>query len=255
MTAKGKDVLSVEELIAQRKSDKRRRTIRKIQLVTVFFLFTSLLGTGFYLYFSSAQAKTNLILISGTKILDDDYVLRLSQSGYDSFFMVQNVALMRKNATKEPLIQDVKVTLDSGNTIRIQVSEKAVIAIWMDEAKMVLGDGSLLPMKDEYAKAWLQAPGIYGYTDLATLGLLVDALKTIQREALGSVSEIHLAPTAYDENYVKVIMQDGNKIFTSLKTLSLIEAYPSIVNELKAANACIFFDEMTRTAYSQPCEK
>jgi hypothetical protein len=83
----------------------------------------------------------------------------------------------------------------------------------------------------------------------------VDALKTIQREALGSVSEIHLAPTAYDENYVKVIMQDGNKIFTSLKTLSLIEAYPSIVNELKAANACIFFDEMTRTAYSQPCEK
>ncbi|MGB7594284.1 MAG: FtsQ-type POTRA domain-containing protein [Erysipelotrichaceae bacterium] len=251
----GKDVVSVDDLIANRKKEKRQRRLRKFLIGTAFFLFTSAVCAGYYLYFASTSALSSSILISGTKILPDAYILKLSDSGYTKNFLMQNAALLRKNIKVEPLVQDAVVSLDANNVIRIQVTEKPIMAIWLDEAKLVLSDGSLLPLKDEYAKAWLQNPGIYGYKDVKTLQPLVNAMKPISKEGLGNVSEIHLYPTRYDENFVKVIMQDGNRIFTSLTTLDMIEEYPRIVNALKADNSCIFFDEMTRTAFSQPCEK
>lgn len=252
---KGKDVVSVDDLIANRKKAKRQHRLRKFLIGTVFLLFTTAIGAGFYFYFAGTSALSSSILISGTKILPDAYILQLSGSGYDTDFMMLNAALLRKNIKAEPLVQDASVSLDANNVIRIQVSEKPIMAIWLDEAKLVLSDGSLLALKDEYAKAWLQNPGIYGYKDAKTLQPLVAALKPISKEGLGNVSEIHLYPTRYDENYVKVIMQDGNRIYTSLKTLDMIEEYPRIVNALKVDNSCIFFDEMTRTAFSQPCVK
>lgn len=255
MIKKAKDVVSVDDLIANRKKEKRRRKMRKFLDILIFFLMTSVIGCGFYLYFSGTQALTSSVLISGTKILSDEYVLKLSQSGYNTIFMTQNAALLKKNIMAETLILDAKISLDAKNVVRIQIIEKPIMAIWMDEASLVLSDGSLLTMKQEYGKAWLQNPGIYGYKDTTILRPLVDAMKSITKEGLGNVSEIHLYPTTYDENYVKVIMQDGNRIYTSLKTLDMIEEYPRIVNALKAENACIFFDEMTRTAFSQPCEK
>jgi cell division septal protein FtsQ len=252
---KGKDVVSVDDLIANRKKEKRQRIVRKFLIGTVFILFTAAVSAGYYFYFSGTYALSNSILISGTKILPDAYILKLSKSGYDKNFMMQNAALLRKNIKTEPLIENASVSLDAANVIRIQITEKTIMAIWLDEAKLVLSDGSLLTLKDEYAKAWLQNPGIYGYKDEKTLRPLITALKPITKEGLGNVSEIHLYPTRYDENYVKVIMQDGNRIFTSLSTLDMIEEYPRIVNALKADNSCIIFDEMTRTAFSQPCVK
>jgi cell division protein FtsQ len=252
---KGKDVVSVDDLIANRKKEKHQRRVKSILTGLIFFVFTSAVAAGFYFYFASTSALSSSILISGTKILPDAYILKLSQSGYDKNFLMLNASLLRKNIKSEPLVQDALVTLDAANVVRIQVVEKPIMAIWLDEAKLVLSDGSLLTMKDEYAKAWLQNPGIYGYKDATVLKPLVDALKPISKEGLGNVSEIHLNPTRYDENYVKVIMQDGNRIYTSLKTLDMIEEYPRIVNALNALNSCIFFDEMTRTAFSQPCEK
>jgi cell division septal protein FtsQ len=252
---KGRDVVSVDDLIANRKKAKRKRRLRNFMTGFTFFLFTSCITAGFYLYFSSPYALASTYLISGTKILADEDILALSKNGYHSIFFAQNAALLRKSIKTEPLIQDVSVMLEGDNVVRIQVVEKTIMAIWMDEGKLVLSDGSILPMKPEYAKAWLQTPGIYGYTDEAALGLLVDAMRGTALEGFGDVSEIHLAPTTFDENYVKIIMQDGNRIFTSLSTLDMLLEYPRIVNALKTENACIFFDEMTRTAFSQPCVK
>ncbi len=255
MSSKGRDVVSVDDLIAHRKKDKRNRRLRSLLIGLIFCLFTTVVTAGYYFYFARTNAQTSAILISGTKILPDDYILKLSKNSYSTIFMTQNAALLRRNIQSEPLIQEVKVSLDANNVIRIQVLEKPIMGIWMDAAKLMLNDGKMVDMKVEYAKAWLQNPGIYGYEDAETLAPLLKTMQKITREGLGNVSEIHLSPTKFDENYVKVIMQDGNRIFTSLSTLDMIEEYPRIVNALKVENACIFFDEMTRTAFSQPCVK
>lgn len=252
---KGRDVVSVDDLIANRKKAKRAKKLRFFLSGLALFLFTSCIGVTYYLYFAGTSALTSTFVISGTKILSDEFILTLSKSSYQSIFLTQNAAVLRQNIRQDRLIQDVIVSMEVNNVIRIQVLEKPVLAIWMDEGKLLISDGSILDMKPEYAKVWLQTPGIYGYADTKILAPLLTTMRGLSKEGLGNVSEIHLAPNSYDENYVKIIMHDGNRIFTSLKTLDMLQEYPRIINALKTKNSCIFFDEMTRTAFSQPCEK
>lgn len=249
-----KDVASVDDLIARRKKEQKKKRMNRFLVVLSLLAFTAASSFGLYIYFTSPTSSIRAVLISGNQIYSDEAILKRSGIAYDDRFLAVNAATLRKRLVDDPLIQDAVVRLTKNNEIVIQIRENDVTAIWMDQGKVVLADGSLLVMQVDYAKAWLFSPGIYGYEDEGSLAELVRALNGLTASSLGNVSEIHRHPTSYDENYVKVIMQDGNRVFTGLSTLDMLEEYPRIVNALNTANSCIFFDEMTRTAFSQPCE-
>ena len=250
----GKDVASVDDLIARRKKEKKQKRLNRFMVVFSLLTFTAVSSFGLYSYFTSPMSTVHAVLISGNQIYSDEAILKRSGIAYDDWFLSVNAATLRKLLVDDPLIHDADVRLTKNNEIVIQVSENKVTAIWMDQGKVVLADGSLLEMQVDYAKAWLFSPGIYGYEDEESVTVLIAALNGLTASSLGNVSEIHRHPTSYDENYVKVIMQDGNRVYTGLSTLDMLEEYPRIVNALNTANSCIFFDEMTRTAFSQPCE-
>ena len=249
-----KDVASVDDLIARRKKEQKQKRMNRFMVVLFLFAFTLVSSFGLYSYFTSPLSSIHAVLISGNQIYSDEAILKRSGIAYDDWFLAVNAASLRKLLVEDPLIRDVDVRLTKNNEIVIQVSENKVTAIWMDQGKIVLADGSLLEMQVDYAKAWLFSPGIYGYEDEGSVTVLIAALNGLTASSLGNVSEIHRHPPSYDENYVKVIMQDGNRVYTGLSTLDMLEEYPRIVNALNTANSCIFFDEMTRTAFSQPCE-
>jgi len=249
-----KDVASVDDLIARRRKEQNQKRMNRFMVVLSLFAFTLVSSFGLYSYFTSPLSSIHAVLISGNQIYSDEAILKRSGIAYDDWFFAVNAASLRKLLVEDPLIRDVDVRLTRNNEIVIQVSENKVTAIWMDQGKVVLADGSLLEMQVDYAKAWLFSPGIYGYEDEGSVAVLIAALNGLTASSLGNVSEIHRHPTSYDENYVKVIMQDGNRVYTGLSTLDMLEEYPRIVNALNTANSCIFFDEMTRTAFSQPCE-
>jgi hypothetical protein len=53
---------------------------------------------------------------------------------------------------------------------------------------------------------------------------------------------------------IRLIMSDGNQIFTDFAALDLINEYKLIVNQINPANKCIYFDAMHRAYSSRPCE-
>ena len=50
-----------------------------------------------------------------------------------------------------------------------------------------------------------------------------------------------------------LLMQDGNRFFSSYYSMDVLNSYNSIVSNLNQSDACIFVDEMSKSAYTQPC--
>jgi len=248
-----RDVPSFDQLVADRKKAKRSARRHQLGVAVIFCVVSLLLGFGFYAYFNSEMAHPASYFISGNRVLTDETILKRANLDYQTVMVLRSAGEIKDKLKSDPLIEDAQVVFGANRTVSIHVKEKGIKAIWMDQAMLILSDGTILTIDLDYAKAWLQAPGIYGYASREALDPLIEALKDIPAEALGNVSEIHLSPTSYDETYVKVIMQDGNRVFTGLATLDMLSDYPTLVNVLTTKNACLFFDEMTRTAFSRPC--
>jgi len=254
MNDHGKNVESVEELIARRKLNKRKIIIQKWtrRLIGSMVIITVALLTVVYL--GSNNSKVKAIIISGNKILTQEDLIKTSNLSYNEIYLMQFASMIEKRLLNDTLINDAKVEMLRNNTISIKITEKKVLALHiLPTNTLVLADGSQVPMKTQFDDAVTQKPILFGFEDNESLKLFADAFKGISESAMMNVSEIHQESTSYDKMHIKIVMQDGNKIYSSLKTVSLLEDYPKILNQLKVTNSCITFDEMTKTAFSQVC--
>ena len=67
------------------------------------------------------------------------------------------------------------------------------------------------------------------------------------------ISEIVPYATSYDEHMVKIIMSDGNTIFTSYESIPLLNSYLDTLMELKKDKACLWPDINTGSIQSLDC--
>lgn len=254
MNEQSKHVESVEELIARRKLNKRKIIIQKWtrRLIGTLVIIGITLLT--FIFLGSNESKVKAIIVSGNRILTQEDLIKKSNLGYNEIYLMQFAAIIEKRLKTETLISDARVEMLRGNTISIKITEKKVLALHILAANaLVLADGSQVPMQTQFNSAITQKPILFGFEDNESLKLFADAFKGISESAMMNVSEIHQESTSYDKMHIKIVMQDGNKIYSSLKTVSLLEDYPKILNQLKVTNSCITFDEMTKTAFSQVC--
>ena len=254
MNDQGKNVESVEELIARRKLNKRKIIMQKWTRRMIGTIVITAVALLTVVYLGSSHSKVQAIIVSGNNILTQEDLIKLSDLSYREIYLMQFAAIIEKRLLNETLISDAKVEMLRNNTIAIKITEKKVLALHISTANtLVLADGSQVPMKTQFNNAITQKPTLFGFEDDESLKLFADAFKGISESAMMNVSEIHQESTSYDKMHIKIVMQDGNKIYSSLKTVSLLEDYPKILNQLKVTNSCITFDEMTKTAFSQVC--
>lgn len=254
MNDQGKNVESVEELIARRKLNKRKIIMQKWTRRMIGTIVITAVALLTVVYLGSGHSKVQAIIVSGNNILTQEDLIKLSDLSYQEIYLMQFAAIIEKRLLNETLISDAKVEMLRNNTIAIMITEKKVLALHISTANtLVLADGSQVPMKAQFNNAITQKPTLFGFEDDESLKLFADAFKGISESAMMNVSEIHQESTSYDKMHIKIVMQDGNKIYSSLKTVALLEDYPKILNQLKVTNSCITFDEMTKTAFSQVC--
>lgn len=254
MNDQGKNVESVEELIARRKLNKRKIIMQKWTRRMIGTIVIAAVALLTVVYLGSDHSKVQAIIVSGNNILTQEDLIKLSDLSYREIYLMQFAAIIEKRLLNETLISDAKVEMLRNNTIAIKITEKKVLALHIATANtLVLADGSQVPMQTQFNNAITQKPTLFGFEDAESLKLFADAFKGISESAMMNVSEIHQESTSYDKMHIKIVMQDGNKIYSSLKTVSLLEDYPKILNQLKVTNSCITFDEMTKTAFSQVC--
>lgn len=245
--------LVFKQKIEQQAKLKKLKAKRKRRKITVFLLVI----ISAYLYWSTDVSKPKIISVSGNYVLSKDEVINQVDIDLDTMLIVANPMLIKYRLLKHPLIEEVNTDWSLINRyININIDEVDVFAYRQNDAgaTMLMFDGSHIELSSDYYKFMPHLIFIEGFNDEALEKRLIDSFLNLDKDVINQISEIHQTSVSYDENFIELRMNDGNKVYTSFQTVERINYYFDIITNLKASNTCIIIDEMSGEAYSQPCD-
>lgn len=241
-----KQKLEQQNRIKQRK--KKRRNRRLFTFLTIVSLIS------FYLI--SDLSKPKAIIVSGNNILSKEEVIKAANINSDTKLLLANPFLMKKSLRKHPFISNTTVdTSLISRKINIEVNELEIFGYRQttDETSMILSDGEAMTLTPDYYSFLANLIYVDGFTDLEDQQRLVKSFSEVDVAVLSQVSEIHQTSVSYDDKLLEILMNDGNKVYTSFQTVERLNYYFDIILSLSANNSCIYFDELSQEAYSQKC--
>ena len=207
------------------------------------------------LYLMLPSSEVFKVVVKGNEYLKDDYYINLSKIKDGDKFLLVNLNKVKNQISSSSIVDSVTVKRNNYNLIEINVKEKEIIGYTYEvEPKILLSDGSTINLENDYLNVIASVPLIEGY-DEEGLKLIAIGFKKLDQKMIGEISEIHRYPFSYDENMLEVIMRDGNYLYLSYYSLSMLNEYYTIASGITVTEdkACIFLDEMTNSGYTSEC--
>ena len=207
------------------------------------------------LYLMLPSSEVFKVVVKGNEYLKDDYYINLSKIKDGDKFLLVNLNKVKNQISSSSIVDSVTVKRNNYNLIEINVKEKEIIGYTYEvEPKILLSDGSTINLENDYLNVIASVPLIEGY-DEEGLKLIAIGFKKLDQKMIDEISEIHRYPFSYDENMLEVIMRDGNYLYLSYYSLSMLNEYYTIASGITVTEdkACIFLDEMTNSGYTSEC--
>ena len=225
----------------------------KNRLFILGIVFGILITAVLYLMLPSSEVFK--VVVKGNEYLKDDYYINLSKIKDGDKFLLVNLNKVKNQISSSSIVDSVTVKRNNYNIIEINVKEKEIIGYTYEvEPKILLSDGSTINLENDYLNVIASVPLIEGY-DEEGLKLIAIGFKKLDQKMIDEISEIHRYPFSYDENMLEVIMRDGNYLYLSYYSLSMLNEYYTIASGITVTEdkACIFLDEMTNSGYTSEC--
>ena len=225
----------------------------KNRLFILGIVFGILITAVLYLMLPSSEVFK--VVVKGNEYLKDDYYINLSKIKDGDKFLLVNLNKVKNQISSSSIVDSVTVKRNNYNLIEINVKEKEIIGYTYEvEPKILLSDGSTINLENDYLNVIASVPLIEGY-DEEGLKLIAIGFKKLDQKMIDEISEIHRYPFSYDENMLEVIMRDGNYLYLSYYSLSMLNEYYTISSGITVTEdkACIFLDEMTNSGYTSEC--
>lgn len=248
------DDVEAKYLALQNKKKNRKKKRRKRRLV----IFAIILVIG-CLYFSSDVSKVKSLEVNGNVFYTKDAVLKEAQLSYNTRYIVIPKIYIEWKLKQDPLIEDVEVHKNMNGAIAITIREKTIVGYFIEDGKnyVLLEDGSKTLIKSKYLSSIVNFPLIDGFNEKQRKNLakaFSNDKQSVKPEIIRMISEIVPYETSYDTNMAKIIMQDGNVIYTSYESIPLLNSYLETLGGLKKDHACLWPDINTGSIQSLDCE-
>ena len=246
---------AVDTLISQRKAhQKMMRRNKWLKRLGVLGL-TLVLALVSYVYTKTPLSTLNRIEIQGNQVLSKQEILSaLHVKVNDALYSVDLVDL-KTRLSQIDLVRTGFVSLASGNALRIEVQEKRGVALLMLSTGVVLltDQDELIEMNAQRLLLSLNLPLIVGMTDATEIADLARVLGTLNDEILVNISEIHKEKTAFSEPQMRLMMQDGNKVFAPLSALSALDKVLQVVKMTNVKNSCFYIADVSFSIVKTDC--
>lgn len=240
--------LQKEAIILQRK--KRKQRLIKFFIICGLLILI-ILGLAFY--FSPLSKIVSINVHEGNiyskKDLENSLILKTN----DSLLFIDKNKIFSKDLA---FIDSVNIKVDFfKRSIDINVNEKEIIGYFLTSKINVFSlDGSITIIDDNKTSLIANKVRVSNF-DKNTLLKLIDSIKNSDPILYSNISEIILEPKSYDESYLKLIMQDGVIVYTSIHSFESlkINLYKDMLNLLSDDYRCIKYDVFMKNAYAFKC--
>ena len=240
-------ILNKQRQLKQIKLRKKRKR-RFITLISIFIIISI-----FYLYLTSSISQIKYVNITGIEYFSRNEIMELGDVEENQLYLLTFPSLIKTKIIKDDMINDVIITKNTNRILNIEIIEKRILGyVYTDKPYLLIETGELIELVKDKQNLILHLPLIEGF-DIDFLPEIASSLKELTIEMLNNITEIHHHVNTYDENMLKIVMIDGNKVFTSLDSIITVNNYFSIIKSLKINRACIYIDESSKTAYTSQC--
>ncbi|MEQ6375240.1 FtsQ-type POTRA domain-containing protein [Bacillaceae bacterium S4-13-58] len=225
-----KKIISIEERIPQLKQSRKKKANRRL----VFYLSIFFLLIGIIVYLQSPLSGIKTIGVTGNTSLEKDFII--SQSGIqlgDNLWKVEQKDV-KEALLKIPEIKNVSVKRNFPSSLIITITE-------FHRVGYVKIDGSYFPILENGTELINQpmnlpngdAPILLGFEEGIYLSEFTEELTNLPLSISNLISEIHWIPTDENPYRVKLYMNNGLEVHTSIRRFSQkMLAYPSIAQQI-----------------------
>lgn len=247
-------IKAVTQAIKDKKIRQRQRLMKIYTRRLIFLVLIILTGFGSYWLDKSDLFRVKSIIVTGNIHISDEEVVALSEIVLSDRMWLISKSSINKKVSKSSWIESVNI-VKSSNIITIEVNEHRILGYKVsDKISLLLQSGQLIPLKESQLDWIATVALVSGFDDEDLLKKLVESFVDVDDSIMMFISEIHQSSVSYDDALIRLIMSDGNQIFTDFEALDLINEYKLIVNQINPANKCIYFDALHRAYSSRPCE-
>lgn len=248
------DDVEAKYLALQNKKKNRKKRRRKQRWMICILIL--IVGT---IYFTSDASKVKSLEVKGNIFYTKETVLKSANLSYNTRYIVIPKMYIKWILEQDPLIEEVQVQKNMNGAIVITISEKTIVGYFVEDGKnyVLVDDGSRIRIKSKYLSSIVNFPLIDGFDEKQQIKLakaFSNGEQSVKPEIIAMISEIIPYATSYDANMTKIVMQDGNVIYTSYESIPLLNSYLKTLQGLKKDHACLWPDINTGSIQSVDCE-
>ncbi|WP_026689994.1 cell division protein FtsQ/DivIB [Alteribacter aurantiacus] len=225
-----KKVVEIEGRIPTLKEKRKQRANRRlIVYVSGFFLLMTAV-----IYFQSSFSYVKSVKVYGNEHVMDDELIGLTH-------LLDDVSMWRYDASNivnsleaHPEIKEASLSRHLPNTVVVTVEEYSRVAYVNESGDYLpmLETGGILANTDRTERPY-DAPVMYGFLENDALTEMAVELTKLPEGLHQRISEVHLVPAENDPQQLKVFMNDGFEVHSTMGNFSeRIAPYPTIVSQL-----------------------
>ena len=241
--------LSKEKEVKQLQQQKKRK--KKLIIISIIaVIFLSVL-----LYLMTDFSRVRAVVINGNNHLSRNEIMEIINIDENSFFLLVFPGTVERRLEENAFIHNATVRRESGRRISVVIEEERIMGYRFTSsgAHIVLFNGAIVPLEEEHLHLLPHIPFIVGFEGPELQERLSRALLALDYDVFQLIAEIHQYQTSFDARMLRIRMQDGNQVFTSLRSIYSVNYYLEVLRALKVSNSCIFVDEISGNLFSQPC--
>ena len=157
-----------------------------------------------------------------------------------------------------PFVQSCKVS-KKNRKLTFDVQEKLIVGYYVKDDKnfALLQDGTSIEIEEQYLNMIVHFPLLSDFNAKQRKQLCEQFQKhskILTRDLIEKFAEIVPYKTSYDKNMFKITMQDGNIVYTNLKSIKMLSKYQSVLTKLKGQSVCLVLDSTHSTIEKVNCE-
>ena len=226
---------------------------KMVMLSLVLLLFSSI-----FVYYFSADSHVKVLSCTNNYYLSDSEIYDLANVSTKTRLFLSPSFVLEKKVEKMPFVQSCKVSKQN-RKLTFDVQEKVIVGYYVSKNKnyALCIDGTSIEIQEKYLNTIVHFPLLSGL-NAKRRKLLCTQLqkneKIITRDLIEKIAEIVPYKTSYDKNMFKLTMQDGNIVYTNLKSIKMLSKYQSVLTKLKGQSVCLVLDSTHSTIEKVTCD-
>lgn len=234
---------------------------KKIKLTikqTIIFSLVFMMVSSVFVYYFSTDSHVKVLSCKNNYYLSDSEVYDLANvSTKTRLYLVPSI-LLDKRVEKMPFVQSCKVS-KKNRKLTFDVQEKLIVGYYVKDDKnfALLQDGTSIEIEEQYLNMIVHFPLLSDFNAKQRKQLCEQFQKhskILTRDLIEKFAEIVPYKTSYDKNMFKITMQDGNIVYTNLKSIKMLSKYQSVLTKLKGQSVCLVLDSTHSTIEKVNCE-